>query len=140
MGPFQVSRHSRQISVMRSMSACAADQTAMRRPSVRRFIGSDDRRAEKPECISPAIERQRARAIRSPGYMPACGKTSCRYSAIASVSHTVTPSCTRQGTRIDEARSSSSARVSGSSDATTFSSNSRRASRASRKPRSDQEE
>ena len=62
-GPFQVSRHSRQIVVMRSMSACAADQMAMRRPSVRRFIGRDERSAEKPECISPAIERQRARAI-----------------------------------------------------------------------------
>ena len=48
-----------------------------------------------------------------------CGHTSCRYSAIASVSHTVTPSCTRHGTRIDDARSSSSARVLGSSDATT---------------------
>ena len=54
-----------------------------------------------------------------PGYIPALGHTSFRYSAIASVSHTVTPSCTRHGTRIDEARSSSSARVSGSSDATT---------------------
>ena len=112
----------------------------MRRPSVRRFIGSDERSAEKPECISPEIDRQRARAMRSPGYIPAFGHTSLRYSAIASVSHTVTPSCTRHGTRIDEARSSSSARVSGSSDATTFSSKSSRASRASRKPRSDQDE
>ena len=75
----------------------------MRRPSVRRFIGIDERSAEKPACISPEIERQWARAMRSPGYRPAFGLTSLRYSAIASVSHTVTPSCTRHGTRINEA-------------------------------------
>ena len=46
------------------MSACAADQMVTRRPSVRRFIGSDERSAEKPECISPEIDRQRTEQMR----------------------------------------------------------------------------
>ncbi|KAF7961509.1 hypothetical protein AWV80_32555, partial [Cupriavidus sp. UYMU48A] len=57
--------------------------------------------AAKPECISPQIARQCARAARSSGSRPALGWISFRYSAIASVSHTVTPSWRRHGTRID---------------------------------------
>ena len=57
-----------------------------------------------------------ARARRGPsGSRPASGLSSSRYSAIASVSQTLTPSWVRQGTRNDGDSSSSSARVEGSS-------------------------
>ena len=59
---------------------------------------------------------------------------------MASVSQTLTPSCVRQGTRIDGDSSSSSLRASASSGGTITSSNSRPAKRASSQPRSDHDE
>ena len=105
-----------------------------------RFIGSAERRLEKPECISPQIARQCARAARSAGSRPASGRVSFRYSAIASVSQTLMPSSVRQGTRMDGERSSSSLRASASSGATITSSKSSPAKRARSQPRNDQDE
>ena len=53
-----------------------------------RLAHSEERMAEKPECISPQMARQCARAARSAGSKPAFGLTSFRYSPMASVSHT----------------------------------------------------
>jgi hypothetical protein len=48
----------------------------------------------KPECISAASERARARAARSLGQIGIFGWTSATYSIIASESHTtILPSC-----------------------------------------------
>ena len=47
---------------MRSMSACAPLTTRKPGWCALRFIGSAERRFAKPECISPQIERQCARA------------------------------------------------------------------------------
>jgi hypothetical protein len=93
----------------------------------------------KPECISPEIERQRARAAWSLGRRPAPGFSSLRYSAIASVSQMLTPSWVRRGTRNDGDSSSNSARVDGSSLEAMTSSNSRPAILQSSQPRSDHE-
>jgi hypothetical protein len=125
---------------MKAMSARGPDHSAKFGRCARMFIGSEERNASKPECISPEIDRQRARAARSSGYMPASGKRSLRYSAIASVSQTSIPSCTRQGMRMVELCSRSSAFAPGSSGETCSSTKSTPESRASRKPRSDQEE
>src|SRR6266849_2198551 len=86
---------------MRSMSACAPDQILKPEWRALRFIGNADRKLVNPECISPQIERQRARAGCSAGSSPAFGLTSLRYSAIAKVSQILVPSCVRHGTRID---------------------------------------
>ena len=96
----------------RSMSACAPAHTLKPGWWALRFIGSAERRLAKPECISPQIARQWARAARSAGSRPASGFASARYSAMASVSQTLAPSCVRQGTRNDGDSSSSSARAS----------------------------
>src|ERR1700730_2320348 len=64
---------------MRSMSACAPDQILKPEWRALRFIGSAERKLVNPECISPQIERQRARAGRSAGSSPASGLTSLRY-------------------------------------------------------------
>src|SRR6476619_724067 len=93
----------------------------------------------KPECISPEIERQRARALRSFGKRPASGLSSLRYSARASVYQILTPSWVRQGTRNAGDNSSSSARVDGSSLDPMTSSNSSPAILQSSQPRSDHE-
>jgi hypothetical protein len=61
-GPPYCAMQSRQISVTRSMSALARDQTVKFLTLADKFIGSAERSAEKPECISPQIERQCARA------------------------------------------------------------------------------
>src|SRR6185369_17236796 len=105
-----------------------------------RFIGKAERRFEKPECISPETARQCARALRSVGSNPAAGRISCRYSPIAKVSQTVTPSCSRLGTRKDGESSSNSARVEGSLAGSSRSPTSRPANLHSSQPRSDQEE
>ena len=99
------------------------------------FIGSDERMALKPECISPQIARQCARAARSAGSRPALGLISLRYSPIASVSHTWMPSCSSAGTRIEAESSSISAFMAGSSGEMTFSVNSSLARRAMSQPR-----
>ncbi|RWA51024.1 hypothetical protein AU476_26275 [Cupriavidus sp. UYMSc13B] len=125
---------------MRSMSACARDHTFIPGKCPFRFIGSAERIAANPECISPQMARQWARAARSSGSRPALGQISFRYSAIASVSHTVTPWWRRHGTRIDGDSSRISARAAASSGGTSTSSNSRPAKRASSQPRSDHEE
>src|SRR5882757_5311642 len=103
------------------------------------FIGSAERRLLKPECISPEIERQRARSARFFGISPAVGFSSLRYSAIASVSQIWTPSWVRQGTRNEGESSSSSARVEGSSLAVCCALKSSPAILHSNHPRSDQE-
>src|SRR6516165_12729688 len=82
------------------------------------FIGKAERILAKPECISPETERQLARATRSLGNRPASGNNSLRYSAIASVSHTLTAPVVSEGTRNEGDSNSSSARVDGSSAGT----------------------
>src|SRR3546814_7713760 len=70
-----------------------------------RFIGRAERRLEKPECISPLIDRQWARATRSVGSSPALGFSSLRYSAIARVSQIETLPSVSRGTRKEGDRS-----------------------------------
>src|SRR3984893_10440566 len=138
-GPFESARHSFQIESTRATSAAAPAHILNpgKRPLM--FIGKAERRLLKPECISPQIERQQARAARLLGSSPASGFTSLRYSAIASVSHTFTPPWVRQGTRKEGDSSSNSARVVGSSLESIVSTKSRPASLHSNQPRSDQE-
>src|SRR5271169_2921921 len=100
-GPPCSAKHSRQIAVILSISACAPAQTLKSGWRAFRFIGKAERILAKPECISPQIERQRARAPCLAGNSPAFGLTSFKYSAIARVSHTRMPSCVKDGTRID---------------------------------------
>src|SRR5690606_21666488 len=93
-----LSRHSAQMARTRSTSGRAPEKILNFLCCVLRFIGSAERRLWKPECISPETDRQCARATRSAGNSPASGAISFRYSAIASVSQTVTPPWTRRGT------------------------------------------
>src|SRR3984885_8891063 len=139
-GPPDLARHSRQMAQIRSISACARDQILKFGKCPLRLTGSEARSVVKPEWISPQIERQCARKTRSAGSNLASGMTSLRYSAIASVSHTVAPSCRRQGTRIDDDNSRISARAEASSGAVTTSSNSSPENLVSSQPRSDQDE
>src|SRR6476469_4204224 len=129
-----------QIEITRSMSAWAPAHTLKPGCLAFKFIGSAERRLAKPECISPEIARQCARAARSFGKRPAFGLISARYSAIASVSQTDVPSCSRHGTRKDGDKSKRSARVEGSSAERTRSSNSSPAILHKSQPRSDQDE
>ena len=55
------------------------------------FIGIAPRSARKPECISAAAARARARSCDSAGQMPRSEKISCTRSAIASVSQVAKP-------------------------------------------------
>src|SRR6202011_5991113 len=103
-GPPDLLRHSRQIVQMRSISAWARDQILKPGKCPFRLTGNDARRVVKPEWISPQIDRQCARWTRSAGNSRASGMISLRYSAIASVSQTVAPSCRRHGTRIHDDR------------------------------------
>ena len=103
--------------------ACAPDQTRKCGKCALMFIGRAERRLLKPECISPETERLCVRAARSAGRMPALGKVSLRYSAIASVSHTCMPLWSSAGVRKDGDSSRSSARAPGSSIDWRFSSN-----------------
>src|SRR6516225_3634191 len=103
------------------------------------FMGKAERRLIKPECISPEIERQRARADTSWGSRPASGNSSLRYSAMASVSHTLTDPLISDGTRKDGDRSRSSARIEGSSEGAMSSSKSSPAILHNNQPRSDHE-
>jgi len=128
------------MAVMRSMSAMARVHTLWPGKSPLRFIGSAERRLAKPECISPQIARQCARAARSSGRSPLPGTVSARYSPIARVSHTFTPSCVRHGTRMLGASNRISWRASGSSGATITSSKARPAKRAMSHPRKDHDE
>src|SRR3954470_6267479 len=139
-GPPDSARHSRQIVQTRSISACARDQILKPGKWPFRLTGSEARSVVKPEWISPQIERQCARCTRSDGNSPASGITSLRYSAIASVSQTVAPSCRRHGTRIDEDSNRISARADASSGAVTISSNGRPENFVSSQPRIDQDE
>src|SRR6201989_777316 len=125
---------------IRSMSACARDQILKCGKWPLRLTGNDARKVVKPEWISPQIERQCARKMRSAGNNLASGITSLRYSAIASVSHTVAPSCRRHGTRIDDDSSRISARADASSGAVTTFSLGRPENFASSQPRSDHDE
>src|SRR5207302_4790770 len=139
-GPPDLARHSRQIVQTLSMSACARDQILKPGKCPFRLTGSEARSVVKPEWISPQIERQCARCTRSGGSKPASGITSLRYSAIASVSQTVAPSCRRHGTRIDDDSSRISARAEASLGAVTTSSNSSPENFVNNQPRSDQDE
>src|SRR5712692_7182149 len=103
------------------------------------FIEKAERRLMKPECISPETARQSARAATSGGRRPASGHNSLRYSAMASVSHTLTDPLVSDGTGKEGDRSSSSARIVGSSEAATCSSKSSPAILHSNQPRSDHE-
>src|SRR5271169_4371297 len=103
-GPPCSAKHSRQIVAIRSISACAPAHTLKPAWRALRFIGKAERKLPKPECISPQIERHRARAARLAGNNPALGLSSLRYSAIAKVSHTLIPSWVRHGTKIDGER------------------------------------
>ena len=94
------------------------------------FIGSAERSALKPECISPEMARQCARAFASAGNSRACGLISFKYSPIASVFHTLMPLCISDGTS-----SSISAFMSGSSGGTIFSVKSSPDNFASNQPR-----
>src|SRR6202035_5338122 len=139
-GPPDLARHSRQIVQTRSISACARDQILNPGKWPFRLTGSDARSVVNPEWISPQIERQCARKTRSAGNRPASGMTSLRYSAIASVSHTVAPSCRKHGTRMEDDRSRISAFAEASSGEVTISSNSSPENLASSQPRSDHDE
>src|SRR5580698_9844937 len=139
-GPPDSARHSRQMVQTRSISACARDQILKLGKCPFKLTGSEARSVVKPEWISPQIERQCARKTRSAGSNFASGITSLRYSAIASVSQTVEPSCRRQGTRIEDDNSNISARADASSGAVTTSSNSSPENLVSSQPRSDQDE
>src|SRR3954469_7526970 len=139
-GPPDSLKHSRQMVQTRSMSACARDQILKPGKCPLRLTGSEARNVAKPEWISPQIERHLARKTRSRGIISACGITSLRYSAIASVSHTVAPSWRRHGTRIDDDSSRISAFAEGSSGAVTISSNSSPENLVSSQPRSDHDE
>src|SRR3954453_13848951 len=139
-GPPDIARHSRQMVQTRSMSDCARDQILKPGKWPFRLTGSDARSVVKPEWISPQIERQCARKMRSCGNRPASGMISLRYSAIASVSQTVAPSCRRHGTRIDDDSSRISARADASSGAVTTSSNSSPENLVKSQPRSDHDE
>src|SRR3977135_541302 len=139
-GPPDLARHSRQMVQTRSISACARDQLLKPGKCPFRLTGSAARKVVKPEWISPQIERQCARNMRSDGSKPASGMASLRYSAIASVSHTVAPSCRRHGTRIDDDSSRISARAEASSGAVTISSNSSPENLVSSQPRTDHDE
>ena len=120
------------------MSACARDQILKSGNCALTFIGSEPRIELKPECISPQIARQCARALASAGSSPALGLISLRYSPIASVSQTLMPPCSSDGTSIDDDSSSISAFIAGSSGGITFSAKSSPASRHISQPRSDQ--
>src|SRR6202051_1849949 len=139
-GPPDWVRHSRQIVQTRSISACARDQILKPGKWPFRLTGSDARSVVNPEWISPQIERQCARKTRSAGSSPASGLTSLRYSAIASVSHTVAPSCRRHGTRIEDDSSRISARAEASSGAVMTSSNSSPENLVKSQPRNDHDE
>jgi hypothetical protein len=119
----------------RSMSACARDQILNAGKWALMFIGSAPRIALKPECISPQIARQCARARMSAGSSWALGLISLRYSPMASVSQTFTPLCCSEGTSIEADSSSISAFMAGSSGEMTFSVNSSPARRAISQPR-----
>ena len=117
------------------MSVCARDQILKAGKCALMFIGSDPRIEPKPECISPQIARQCARAFASAGSNWALGLTSFRYSPMARVSQTLTPLCCSAGTSIEADSSSISAFMAGSSGEITFSVKSRPASRAISQPR-----
>src|ERR1700716_2704955 len=139
-GPPDLARHSCQIVETRSISACARDQILKPGKWPFRLTGSDARSVVKPEWIFPKIERQCAHITRSARNSPASGMISLSYSAIASVSHTVAPSCRRHGTRIDDDSSRISARAEGSSGAGMILLHSRPENLVSSQPRSDHDE
>jgi elongation factor P len=139
--PAEAASCSRQMAVIRSMSDWAPAQTLKPGWLAFRFIGRAARRLAKPECISPQMERQRARAARSLGSSP-----SLRQGLVQElgdrqgVPDLRCRRTVRQGVRNDGDSSSSSARAAASSSGTFTVSNSRPANLQSSQPRSDQEE
>src|SRR5882672_2896371 len=126
--------------VTRSISPFARAHILWPGKDILRFIGSAERRLLKPECISPQMARQWARAAGLDGSRPLFDFNSLRYSAIARVSQTLTPSCVRHGTRMDGDNSSNSLRESTSSGGIIRSLKSSPTKRASSHPRNDQDE
>ena len=122
------------------MSACAREKTRNDGKLALMFIGRAERSGAKPACISPEIERQRARRARSVGRIAASGLISCRYSPIARLFQIVSPSWRRHGTSIEGDKSSSSARVAGSSSGAIATSKSSPDILVSSQPRKDQDE
>src|SRR4029078_8798499 len=139
-GPPDLARHSRQMVQTRSISDFARDQILQFGKCPFRLTGSEARSVVKPEWISPQIERQCARWMRSAGSKPASGIASLRYSDIASVSQKVAASWRRHGTRVDDDSSRISARAEASSGEVTISSKSSPENFVNSQPRSDQDE
>src|SRR5881394_2615748 len=77
-GPPDWARQSRQMVQTRSISACARDQILKFGKWPFRLTGSDARSVVKPECISPHIDQQCARWMRSAGNKPELGIISLR--------------------------------------------------------------
>src|SRR5260221_3715303 len=86
---------------MRSMFARTASFMPLPGCAARMFIGMWLRRSRKPECISAAIERAKARAASSRGHTPICGCHSLSVSMMASESHTDCSARHSTGTRRD---------------------------------------
>jgi hypothetical protein len=74
---------------MRSMFACTSGFMPLPGCEERMFMGMFERRSRKPECISAAAQRAKARETGSFGHTPLSGNHSCTASAMASESHTV---------------------------------------------------
>ena len=91
------SRAAAQIASIRAMSASAAVVRPSPAKSRPRFIHIAWRSPRKPACISAAIERAWARAIRSCGH--SAGAISAQYSQTDSNFQTRAPRCSRYGTR-----------------------------------------
>jgi len=142
--PPKRARQSLQIATMRAISPAKVPSTANPAPGPggARFksMGRRARRAGKPACISAATERARARAAGSSGQSPASGNRSCRYSAIARVSQTASPSAFSIGTRPLGLCARIAALVSGRFRGTTTSSKGAPVSFSMSQPRSDQDE
>ena len=98
------------------------------------------RSAVKPACISAEIERAVARASASAGHRPASGRSSARYSTIASESQIARPSCFSTGTLPAGECASSAACEPGSDRRTSTVSKSMPLRHAASQPRSDQDE
>src|SRR5689334_4471280 len=77
-GPPDFARHSRQMVQTRSISACARDQILKPGKWPFRLTGSEARKVVKPEWISPQIDQQCARWMRSAGNKPEFGMISLR--------------------------------------------------------------
>ena len=104
------------------------------------FIGILRRSSVKPACISAEIARAMARASGSLGHSLASGKSSARYSAIASVSQMLSSPWRNTGTNPEGENFRTCSRVSGWPWGMTVSSNSAPVFLRTSQARSDQDE